>query len=240
MSAIEFLDVTAAYGERAVLENFSLKIKKGEFLTVIGSSGCGKTTLLKLVNGLILPRKGTVLVNGQDILGMDLVLLRRRIGYVIQEIGLFPHMNIEKNISYVPNLYRNKDKSAISKKARKMAESVGLGADMLGRYPGELSGGQRQRVGIARALMAEPEIILMDEPFGAVDEITRKKLQDEILKIQKRLSCTIVFVTHDIKEALKLGTSVLVMDAGRAVQIGTPWELRENPRTEFVKRLVLG
>lgn len=240
MSVIEFTQVTAAYGEQAVLENFSLQVKKGEFLTVIGSSGCGKTTVLKLINGLILPRSGSVFVNGQDISAADLVMLRRKIGYVIQEIGLFPHMNIEKNISYVPNLYRNRDKAVIAEKARSLAESVGLSADMLGRYPGELSGGQRQRAGIARALMAEPEIILMDEPFGAVDEITRKKLQDEILKIHERLVCTIVFVTHDIKEAMKIGTNVLVMDEGKVIQRGTPKELLEKPRTEFVKRLISG
>lgn len=240
MSVIEFTQVTAAYGEQAVLENFSLQVEKGEFLTVIGSSGCGKTTVLKLINGLILPKSGSVFVNGQDISAADLVMLRRKIGYVIQEIGLFPHMNIEKNISYVPNLYRNRDKAVIAEKARSLAESVGLSADMLGRYPGELSGGQRQRAGIARALMAEPEIILMDEPFGAVDEITRKKLQDEILKIHERLVCTIVFVTHDIKEAMKIGTNVLVMDEGKVIQRGTPKELLEKPRTEFVKRLISG
>lgn len=240
MSVIEFTQVTAAYREQAVLENFSLQVEKGEFLTVIGSSGCGKTTVLKLINGLILPKSGSVFVNGQDISAADLVMLRRKIGYVIQEIGLFPHMNIEKNISYVPNLYRNRDKAVIAEKARSLAESVGLSADMLGRYPGELSGGQRQRAGIARALMAEPEIILMDEPFGAVDEITRKKLQDEILKIHERLVCTIVFVTHDIKEAMKIGTNVLVMDEGKVIQRGTPKELLEKPRTEFVKRLISG
>ena len=151
-----------------------------------------------------------------------------------------PHMTIEKNISYVPNLYKSPDKAAIAARARQLAGTVGLDTDMLKRYPSELSGGQRQRVGIARALMNSPKIILMDEPFGAVDEITRRRLQEEILRIHEELGGTIVFVTHDIKEALKLGSRVLVMDHGNIIQDGSPTELLEHPATDFVRRLVAG
>lgn len=240
MSVIELKDITMSYGTNKILEHFNLCVEQGTFLTMIGSSGCGKTTALKLMNGLLTPEQGTVLINGQDIAHTDINELRRNIGYVIQEIGLFPHMTIEKNICYVPNLYKNRDKAAIAKRARKLAKIVSLEESMLSRYPSELSGGQRQRVGIARALMNSPKIILMDEPFGAVDEITRKRLQEEILRIHEELGGTIVFVTHDIKEALKLGSRVLVMDQGKIVQDGTPDDLKEHPATDFVRRLVNG
>ena len=240
MSVIELTDITSSYGEQRILEHFNLTVEQGTFLTIIGSSGCGKTTALKLMNGLLTPEKGTVRINGEDIARTDIHELRRNIGYVIQEIGLFPHMTIEKNISYVPNLYKEKDKAAISARARELAETVGLSPDMLTRYPSELSGGQRQRAGIARALMNRPKIILMDEPFGAVDEITRRKLQEEILRIHGELGGTIVFITHDIEEALKLGSRVLVMDEGQIIQDGTPTEVRKHPATDFVRRLVGG
>ena len=240
MSVIELRDITVSYEKDTILRHFNLKVEAGTFLTIIGSSGCGKTTALKLMNGLLTPEEGTVLINNIDISKADRNELRRNIGYVIQEIGLFPHMTVEKNISYVPNLYKTKNKQAIAGRARELAGTVGLTPDMLGRYPSELSGGQRQRVGIARALMNSPKIILMDEPFGAVDEITRRKLQEEILRLHESLGGTIVFITHDIKEALKLGTRVLVMDQGCIIQDGTPDELREHPATEFVSRLVNG
>ena len=229
MSVIELKDITMSYGPNRILEHFNLSVEQGTFLTMIGSSGCGKTTALKLMNGLL-----------TDISHTDINELRRGIGYVIQEIGLFPHMTIEKNICYVPNLYKSPDKAAIAARARQLAKTVGLDAEMLKRYPSELSGGQRQRVGIARALMNSPKIILMDEPFGAVDEITRKRLQEEILRIHEELGGTIVFVTHDIKEALKLGSRVLVMDQGHIIQDGTPAQLLEHPATDFVRRLVAG
>ncbi len=238
MSVIELKDITASYGDQRILEHFNLSVEQGTFLTIIGSSGCGKTTALKLINGLLTPEKGEVLIDGTDISHTDIHELRRNIGYVIQEIGLFPHMTIEKNISYVPNLYKSKDKAAISARAGELAETVGLSRDMLKRYPSELSGGQRQRAGIARALMNRPRIILMDEPFGAVDEITRKKLQEEILRIHRELGGTIVFITHDIEEALRLGSRVLVMDEGRIIQDGTPADVKEHPATDFVRRLV--
>lgn len=240
MSAIELRDVTVSYDQDTILRHFNLKVEEGTFLTIIGSSGCGKTTALKLMNGLLVPEEGTVFINDTDISAVDINELRRNIGYVIQEIGLFPHMTVEKNISYVPNLYKAKDKEAIQRRVRELIGIVGLEADMLNRYPSELSGGQRQRVGIARALMNSPKIILMDEPFGAVDEITRRKLQEEILRIHENMGGTIVFVTHDIKEALKLGTRVLVMDQGNIIQDGSPDELRQRPATEFVSKLING
>lgn len=240
MDVIELRDITMSYEQGAVLEDFHLTIKQGTFLTIIGSSGCGKTTALKLMNGLLKPEKGKVFINGEDISQTDLNELRRSIGYVIQEIGLFPHMTIEKNICYVPRLYKKREEAAILKRAEELAGLVGLSPDFLKRYPNELSGGQRQRVGIARALMNSPKIILMDEPFGALDEITRKRLQEEILRIHKELGGTIVFVTHDIKEALKLGTRVLVMDKGRIIQDGTPTQVKEQPATEFVRQLMEG
>lgn len=240
MSVIELKDITMSYGDSEILKDFNLEVEQGTFLTIIGSSGCGKTTALKLMNGLLTPEKGSVFINGTDIAAADGNELRRNIGYVIQEIGLFPHMTIEKNISYVPNLYKTKDKAAIAARVRELARIVGLDVEMLSRYPSELSGGQRQRVGIARALMNSPKIILMDEPFGAVDEITRKRLQEEILRIHEELGGTIVFVTHDIKEALKLGNRVLVMDQGKILQDGTPDELLNYPATEFVRQLVNG
>lgn len=238
--AIVFKNITKSYGEKNILKDFSLNIKKGEFLTIIGSSGCGKTTVLKMINGLIKPNKGNVFVDGKDISKINLIDMRRKIGYVIQGVGLFPHMKIKNNISYTLNLEKKENKEEILSKVKKLVKTVGLDEEIINRYPNELSGGQRQRVGIARALVGEPDIILMDEPFGAVDEITRKLLQDEIYKIYKKYNVTIVFITHDIREALKLGTRVIVMDNGEIVQSGAPKEIRENPKTEFVRKLIGG
>lgn len=237
-AAISFDHVSKRYGEAPVLEELCLDVPKGTFLTLIGRSGCGKTTALKLVNGLLSPDGGTVRVHGEDVATADQIALRRRIGYVIQGVGLFPHMTVAKNIAYVPSLSKLWDRETEARRVGALLETVGLDRDMAARYPGELSGGQRQRVGIARALAAEPDILLMDEPFGAVDEITRRALQDEMRKLQRRLGVTVVFVTHDIKEALKLGDLVLVMDAGRVVQQGRPEEIRHAPATEFVRALV--
>lgn len=236
--AIKFEDVCKSYDDNCILNEFNLEVSKGEFLTIIGSSGCGKTTVLKLTNGLLEPSAGNIFIQGEDISSLDQIKLRRNIGYVIQGVGLFPHMNIEKNIAYVPKLINNKNKSEIKDKVHELIKIVGITEDMLDRYPSELSGGQRQRVGIARSLAASPNILLMDEPFGAVDEITRKLLQEEILRIHKEFNMTIVFITHDIKEALKLGTRVIVMDKGEIVQSGTPKEIKENPKTQFVKELI--
>ena len=235
---IVFEHVSKSYGKNLILSDFNLNICRGDFLTIIGSSGCGKTTVLKLINGLLAPDEGRVLVNGEDVSKVDQIELRRKMGYVIQEVGLFPHMTISRNISYVPDLVKKESKSAIKEKARQLIQMVGLEEEILSRYPSELSGGQRQRVGLARALAASPEILLMDEPFGAVDEINRKLLQEEILKIYQKLNVIIVFITHDIKEALKLGTRVLVMDKGKIIQIGTPSEIRNQPASDFVRELV--
>lgn len=234
---IRFEHISKTYGENNILQDFNLDIRKGEFLTVIGSSGSGKTTMLKLINGLSVPTAGRILIDGKDIAQEDQTLLRRNIGYVIQGIGLFPHMTVKANIAYVPNLLNRRDKERTRRAVERLIRVVGLETEMLDRYPSELSGGQRQRVGIARALAANPEILLMDEPFGAVDEITRQLLQNEIARIHQELGVTIAFITHDIKEALKLGSRVLVMDQGRIEQIGTPDEIRRNPATDFVRQL---
>ena len=235
---IEFRNVKKNYSEKNILNNFNLKIDSGEFVTIIGSSGSGKTTVLKMINGLLDIDGGNILINDKDLSETDHIALRRNMGYVIQEIGLFPHMNIKKNISYVLNITKDKSKYEIIKRTKELIDLVGLDEDMLSRHPNELSGGQRQRVGIARALAANPNILLMDEPFGAVDGITRKVLQEAISNIHKELNVTIVFVTHDIQEALKLGTKVLIMDKGEIVQYDKPNNIIENPKTEFVEKLI--
>lgn len=237
-SIIRFVDVTKAYDDEAILERFTLDIGRGEFLTIIGSSGCGKTTLLKMINGLLIPDKGTVFVQGRDISKTDLIALRRNIGYAIQGVGLFPHMTVRKNIAYVPSLLNKQNRQKTEAAVSRLVKIVGLDESLLERYPSELSGGQQQRVGIARSLAAAPDILLMDEPFGAVDEITRRMLQDEIMRIHRELGVTIVFITHDIREALKLGSRVAVMDHGGLVQIDTPENIRKHPATDFVKELV--
>ena len=237
-AAIEFRNICKSYGEKAVLENFNLSIEKGEFVTIIGSSGCGKTTALKLVNGLLTPDSGEILIDGEDIAGTDQVQLRRNIGYAIQGSVLFPHMTVEQNIAYVPSLLNRRDKKRTREAVDKWMRIVGLDEELKRRYPDELSGGQQQRVGIARALAASPEILLMDEPFGAVDEITRAQLQTELKRIWQQTGITVLFVTHDISEALKLGSRVLVMDAGKIEQYAPPEELLRAPATDFVHRLV--
>lgn len=237
-TAIEFRQIKKVYGEKTVIEGFDLTVERGEFVTVIGSSGCGKTTVLKMVNGLVVPDGGKIFVEGQDISEMDMISLRRNIGYAIQGSVLFPHMTVEENISYVPDLLNKKDKQRTKKAVEKWMGIVGLDEDMKERYPAELSGGQQQRVGIARALAASPDILLMDEPFGAVDEITRGQLQTELRQIYEKTGITIMFVTHDISEALKLGTKVLVMDQGKIEQYAEPGELLRAPATDFVSRLV--
>lgn len=235
---IEYKNIRMAYGEKVIIENFNLAVEKGEFVTIIGSSGCGKTTILKMVNGLVRPVSGEILIDGRSIREMDLTALRRNIGYAIQGSVLFPHMTVEKNIAYVPNLINKKDKAKTAQAVEKWMRIVGLDEELKTRYPSEISGGQQQRVGIARALAASPEILLMDEPFGAVDEITRSSLQDEIARIHRETGITILFVTHDIDEALRLGTRVLVMNEGRAQQFAPPREIVNHPATDFVRQLI--
>lgn len=237
-TAIEFKHVKKVYGEKVIIDDFNLKITPGEFLTVVGSSGCGKTTILKMINGLIIPDEGQVLVHDQCTQAVDLIELRRGIGYAIQGSVLFPHMTVAQNIAYVPNLLNKNEKKRTYEALSKWMKIVGLDEELIHRYPSELSGGQQQRVGIARALAASPDILLMDEPFGAVDEITRSTLQDEILRIHHQENITIIFVTHDINEALKLGSRVMVMDQGKVVQLASPREILEHPKTEFVRKLV--
>ncbi len=236
--AIEYRDVCKSYGEKNVLEHLNLRIPRGEFVTMIGSSGSGKTTALKMVNRLIEPTSGTILVNGHNVRDADPIQLRRNIGYAIQGSVLFPHMTVEDNISYVPNLLNKRDHERTRKAVRTWMDIVGLSKDLLERYPSELSGGQQQRVGIARALAASPDILLMDEPFGAVDEITRGQLQVEISRIHRETGITVMFVTHDIGEALRLGTRVLVLDAGKVQQYAASEELLARPATAFVEQLV--
>ena len=235
---IDYKNIRMAYGEKVIIENFNLAVEKGEFVTIIGSSGCGKTTILKMVNGLVRPLSGEILIDGRSIREMDLTALRRNIGYAIQGSVLFPHMTVEKNIAYVPNLINKKDKAKTAQAVEKWMRIVGLDEELKTRYPSEISGGQQQRVGIARALAASPEILLMDEPFGAVDEITRSSLQDEIARIHRETGITILFVTHDIDEALRLGTRVLVMNEGCAQQFAPPREILNHPATDFVKQLI--
>lgn len=237
-TAIEFRNVRKTYGDTVVIPDLSLRIEKGEFVTIIGSSGCGKTTVLKMVNGLYEPSGGDILVNGENIRGKDMIALRRSIGYAIQGSVLFPNMNVEQNISYVPSLLNRRDRAKTRAAVEKWMRITGLDPSMKERYPSELSGGQQQRVGIARALAASPEILLMDEPFGAVDAITREQLQKELKAIHQKTGITIFFVTHDVEEALRLGTKVLVMDHGEIQQYGEPGELLQNSATEFVRKLV--
>ena len=236
---IRFDNIKKSYGNKIIVEEFNLLIEKGEFLTIIGSSGSGKTTILKMINGLIKPELGKIFIKDKNIEEENIINLRRNIGYAIQGSILFPHMTVEENIAYVPNLLNKKDKDKTKSAVKKWMDIVDLEEDMLNRYPDELSGGQQQRVGIARSLAASPDILLMDEPFGAVDEITRGQLQEEILNIHNKTGITIIFVTHDISEAIKLGTKVLVMNEGKIEQYSEPKEVLKNPATDFVKALVL-
>ena len=239
MSAvITFRDVSKSYGGAEAVRDLSLSIEKGEFITVLGASGGGKTTFLKMINGLVEPTSGEITVLGESLKTADLVQLRRKIGYAIQGSVLFPHLTVEENIAYVPNLWNKSDKARTKKAVTKWMAIVGLAAELGERYPAELSGGQQQRVGIARALAASPELLLMDEPFGAVDALLRRQLQDEIRAIHARGGLTIVFVTHDVEEALRLGTRVLILKDGRIEQFAAPEEIEESPATDFVRQLV--
>ena len=236
--AVAFEHVSKRFGDAVAVDDVNLDIDEGAFVTIIGSSGCGKTTLLKMVNALAMPDDGRVLVHGKDTSGVNPIELRRNIGYAIQGSVLFPHLTVEQNIAYVPSLLNSGDEGRTEEAVAKWMDIIGLPHDIMDRYPAELSGGQAQRVGIARALAASPDILLADEPFSAVDAITRASLQDEVKRIHRQTGITVLFVTHDIDEALDLGDKVLVMEAGRAVQFAEPCDILRNPATEFVDRLV--
>ena len=237
MEVIRFENIEKSYEKgNIVIDNLNFTINSGEFVTLLGKSGCGKTTLLKLINGIIKADKGKVVVEGKEIKDWDIIELRRNIGYVIQQAGLFPHMTIEDNIGYVLNMKKTA-KEEVDKRVRELINIVGIDEEYLKKYPRELSGGQKQRIGVARALASNPDIILMDEPFGAVDEITRKSLQEEIKKIHRELKKTIIFVTHDIEEALSLGTKVVILDKGKIILQGTAKDMVFNVDNEFVKEL---
>ncbi|MFY2154118.1 ABC transporter ATP-binding protein [Cytobacillus firmus] len=236
---IQFDNVSKQYwdGTKAV-NSINLHIKEGEFFVIIGPSGSGKTTVLKMINRLIPLTSGMIFINGKRISDYDIHELRWDIGYVLQQIALFPHMTIGENIAIVPEL-KNWEQMKINERINELLEMVGLEPDIYrSRKPHELSGGQQQRVGVTRALAANPPIILMDEPFSALDPLSREKLQDDLIHLQKKIKKTIVFVTHDMKEALKLGERICVMKDGEIVQIGTPEELLANPENEFVRQFV--
>ena len=222
-SLVEFRDVTfAVNGGRPIIDRLNLRVEHGETFVLLGESGCGKTTTLKLVNRLLTPTSGKVLVEAKATTDWDVIRLRRRTGYVIQEAGLFPHFTVEQNIGLVPNL-EGWDEARVGKRVRELLSLVGLDSERFAdRYPRELSGGQRQRIGVARALAADPPLLLMDEPFGALDPLTRASLQKEFAELKARLGKTVIFVTHDVREALLLGTRIALMDAGRIVLLETP------------------
>ena len=218
---IEFKDVAFSVPGASILSALNLEVQRGEVLVLLGRSGSGKTTTLKLVNRLLLPTEGEVRVNGE--VAGDVIRLRRSIGYVIQDVGLFPHFTVERNIGLVPKI-EGWPQERIRARVQELLQTVGLDADLAARYPHQLSGGQRQRVGVARALAADPAILLMDEPFGALDPLTRDELQREFLALQHRLHKTVVFVTHDLREALRLGSRIALMEAGRLVTVLAPRE----------------
>ncbi len=235
---LEFKNVSKTYqGDKPAVEDVTLTFNEGEFIVFIGTSGSGKTTCMRMINRMTEPTSGTILLNERDIATMDAVRLRRRIGYVIQQIGLMPHMTIYENVTLVPSLLKW-DEERRRAAAKRLMKRVGLDESFLERYPAELSGGQQQRVGVIRALAADPEIILMDEPFGALDPITRDALQQLIKRLQKELGKTVVFVTHDMDEALALADRIVIMDKGRVVQFDAPENILQNPANAFVESLL--
>jgi osmoprotectant transport system ATP-binding protein len=234
---IELSNVTKSYNGIKAVNNISLQIDSGELCVLIGPSGCGKSTTLKMINRMIEPTDGAIRVKNKMVNEFRPELLRRSIGYVIQSIGLFPHMTVEENIATVPKLL-GWENSRIKKQTSEMIELVELPHDYLKKYPSQLSGGEAQRIGVARALAAEPDILLMDEPFGALDPITRENLQKALLKIQKKLKKTVVFVTHDIDEAVRLASKIVIMRDGQIVQQGTPEEILNSPADRFVSKFV--
>lgn len=239
--AVEFKSVTKRFPKAGydAVSNVSLEIYDGEIVVILGTSGCGKTTLLKMVNRIYEPDSGEILFYGNSINKINPVALRRKIGYVIQQVGLFPHMTIAENIATVPKIL-GWDKEKVKNRVNELLELVELSPkEFSRRYPKQLSGGQQQKVGLARALAADPALMLLDEPFGAIDAITRRNLQSEIIKIHKKYCKTFIFVTHDIHEAFRLADRILIMNEGTVQQFSSPEEIRSNPANEFVRQLVL-
>jgi len=240
MAQIEFVEVTKTYpgAARPAIEGVSFTVQEGALCILLGTSGSGKTTLLRMVNRLSDPTSGQILLDGRPTTEQDAISLRRSIGYVIQQVGLFPHLTVEENVRVVPSILGQSAKHT-SGRVDELLELVGLDpAEYRKRYPRQLSGGQQQRVGLARALAADPAVLLMDEPFGALDAITRQHMQDELLHIQRSMRKTILFVTHDVEEAFKLGEQIAVFSDGKLVQVGNPVELLGTPANQFVRQLV--
>ncbi|HKL85547.1 MAG TPA: ABC transporter ATP-binding protein [Treponemataceae bacterium] len=235
---IQFSQIKKSIKGTKIIKGIDMTIKNGEFVVFVGPSGCGKTTCLKMINKLINPTSGTIIIDGKNIAKVDPIELRRNIGYVIQQTGLFPHMTVRKNIGIVPSLEKwNKEK--IEERTIELLNMVGMEPEMyLDRYPNELSGGQQQRIGVARAFANDPDIILMDEPFSALDPITRNQLQDELYLLQQKLQKTIVFVTHDISEALKLGDKICIMKDGLILQYDSPEKILKDPQKGFVEEFI--
>lgn len=235
---IEFKNIKKSYKSKIILENFNLSIDDGKLVVLIGASGCGKTTLLKMINRLISITEGEILINGKNINNMDPIKLRRGIGYVIQQTGLFPHMTVKENIEIIPRLMKISERK-IEKKTIELLNMVGLDPDeYLYRYPAELSGGQQQRVGVARAFATDAEIILMDEPFSALDPITRAELQEQLFNIQKEYNKTIVFVTHDMDEAINIADMICILKDGKIIQYDTQENILKNPENDYVEEFV--
>ena len=235
---IEFQHISKSYHGQSIINDLSFTIQDGEFIVLIGPSGCGKTTTLKMINRLISMNEGKILLDGEDITKKDLTSLRTGIGYVIQQIGLFPNMTVEQNICVVPKLLKW-DKDKMKERTKELLNMVNLPYEDYGhKYPNQLSGGQQQRVGVLRALAAYPPILLMDEPFGALDPITRDILQDELKALQQKLNITTVFVTHDMEEAIKLADKIVFMDKGHIVQMASPEEMLKKPGADIVRQFL--
>lgn len=236
---IEIRNVTKKIGNNVILDDISLVVETGTLVVLIGSSGCGKTTTLKLINKLIKPTSGEIYINGKPISQENEIELRRKIGYVIQNTGLFPHLTIKENIELIPRLKKEKSVEEIEKRTLQLLEMVGLDSgEFLNKYPSELSGGQQQRIGVARAIATDAEIILMDEPFSALDPITRTSLQEQLFSLQDELKKTIIFVTHDMDEALKIADKICIMNDGRIAQYDTPENILRKPANDFVKDFI--
>ncbi|MCJ7690769.1 MAG: ABC transporter ATP-binding protein [Clostridiaceae bacterium] len=235
---IEFVNVKKSFKDKIVIKDMSLKINKGEFVVFIGLSGCGKTTSLKMINKLTKITSGKIFIDGKDIEKEDTIKLRRNMGYIIQQTGVFPHMTVKENIEVIPRLQKL-DIDEIEKRTLVLLEMVGLNAEeYMNKYPSELSGGQQQRIGVARAFATKPDIILMDEPFSALDPITRNELQEELFNLQQEVKKTIVFVTHDMDEALKLADRICILKDGEVVQYDTPENILRNPAGTYVEEFI--